>query len=234
MFPFSGPAGIHIYLEITDAYSYDEQKSAIGEGIMEKPFALQDGDALLVVDMQNCFLPGGNLAIPGSDRVIKPVNRMIRFFEHRGLPLAFSRDWHPADHVSFKEQGGPWPTHGVAGTDDAAFSPALDLPVTAAVFSKATTKNSEEYSAFLAKNETGMTFQSWLEKHAIKRVWIGGLATDYCVLNTVADLRQAGYAVIVLTDTVHAVNVTAGDGERALAEMAAQGAEMVETDQVKA
>jgi nicotinamidase/pyrazinamidase len=207
--------------------------SAIGEGIMEKQYALQNGDALIVVDMQNCFLPGGNLAIPGSDRVIKPVNRMIRIFEHRGLPLAFSRDWHPADHISFKEQGGPWPAHGVAGTEDAAFSPALDLPVTAAVFSKATEKNSEEYSAFLAKTDNGITLQSWLEKHKIKRVWIGGLATDYCVLNTVADLRKAGYAVFVLTDAVHAVNVTTGDGERALAEMASQGAEMVKTSQVE-
>lgn len=200
---------------------------------MEKPYALQKGDALLVVDMQNCFLPGGNLAISGSDRVIKPVNRMIRIFEHRGLPLAFSRDWHPADHVSFQEQGGPWPAHGVAGTEDAAFSPALHFPLEATVFSKATIKNSEEYSAFLAKSETGLTLKSWLEEHKIKRVWIGGLATDYCVLNTVADLRKADYPVIVLTDAVHAVDVTKGDGERALAEMAAQGAQMIETGQVE-
>ena len=158
---------------------------------------------------------------------------MIGIFERRGLPLAFSRDWHPADQISFQEQGGPWPAHGVAGTEDAAFSPELDLPVTAAIFSKATVKDREEYSAFLAKSETGQTLQSWLKQHEIKRVWIGGLATDYCVLNTVADLRQAGYAVIVLTDAVHAVNVVAGDGERALAEMVSQGAEMVETGQVE-
>lgn len=200
---------------------------------MEKRYALQNGDALIVVDMQNCFLPGGNLAISGSDRVIKPVNRMIRLFEIRGLPLAFSRDWHPADHISFQEQGGPWPAHGVAGTQDAAFSPELALPVTANVFSKATTKNSEEYSAFLAITDNDITLQAWLEKHKIKRIWICGLATDYCVLNTVADLRKAGYAVFVLTDAVHAVNVTQGDGESALAEMVSQGAETVQTEQVK-
>lgn len=200
---------------------------------MGKPYALQKGDALLVVDMQKCFLPGGNLAISGSDRLIKPVNRMIGIFEHRRLPLAFSRDWHPADHVSFKEQGGPWPAHGVAGTEDAAFPPELDLPITGTVFSKATTKNSEEYSAFLAKSETGLTLQGWLEKNAIKRVWIGGLATDYCVLKTVLDLRKAGYAVFVLTDAVHAVDVTKGAGERALAEMATQGAQLVETSGVE-
>ena len=98
---------------------------------MDKQYTLQDGDTLVVVDMQNCFLPGGNLAISGSNRVIRPVNRMIGIFERRGLPLAFSRDWHPADHISFQEQGGPWPAHGVAVTEDAAFSPELNIPVTA-------------------------------------------------------------------------------------------------------
>jgi nicotinamidase/pyrazinamidase len=200
---------------------------------MEKRYALQDGDALLVVDMQNCFLPGGNLAISGSNRVLQPVNQMIKAFIKRGLPMAFSRDWHPADHISFKEQGGPWPAHGVAGTNDASFSPELNLPAGGAVFSKATTKNTEEYSAFLATGENELTLQSWLAKHNVNRVWIAGLATDYCVLNTVLDLRQAGYAVMVLTDAVHAVNVAEGDGERALTEMSSLGAEMVETDQVE-
>lgn len=200
---------------------------------MDKRYTLQDGDALVIVDMQNCFLPGGNLAIAGSDRALKPVNRLSRIFEHQERPLAFSRDWHPPDHVSFKEQGGPWPAHGVAGTKDAAFSPELNIPVTAAVFSKATVKNSEEYSAFLAKSENGLTLKSWLEKHDIKRVWMAGLATDYCVLNTVLDLLKAGYAVIVLTDAIHAVNGKAGDGERALAEMVSQGAQTAKTSQVE-
>jgi nicotinamidase/pyrazinamidase len=200
---------------------------------MGKQYALQNGDALLVVDMQNCFLPDGNLGIPGSNQVIEPVNLMIRLFGKRGLSLAFSRDWHPPNHISFQEQGGPWPVHGVADTVDAAFSADLIIPVGAAIFSKATEKEQEEYSAFLAKDETGLTLQSWLKNHAIKRVWIGGLATDYCVLNTVADLRKAGYAVIVLTDAVYAVDVTAGDGERALAEMVSLGALMAETGQVK-
>jgi nicotinamidase/pyrazinamidase len=200
---------------------------------MKKRYRLQSGDALVVVDMQNCFLPGGNLGIAGSDVIIAPVNRMIRMFAQKGLPTALSRDWHPPDHVSFKEQGGPWPAHGIAGTTDAAFSPALTIPAGAAIFSKATDRNSEEYSAFHAKSDTGQTLKQWLEAHQIKRVWIGGLATDYCVLNTVQELQEARYVTMVLTDAIYAVNVTAGDGDRALAAMAGWGADRAETNQVE-
>ena len=200
---------------------------------MEKHYRLQTGDALVVVDMQNCFLPGGNLGIAGSDRIIEPINHLIRFFTQRDLPVALSRDWHPPDHSSFQQQGGPWPAHGIAGTADADFSPDLLMPAAAVIFSKATHKDSEEYSAFLAKSDTGLTLQAWLEQNRINQVWIGGLATDYCVLNTVRDLRQAGYAVMVLTDAVYAVNVNAGHGDRALSDMSARGAEMVETRQIE-
>ncbi len=200
---------------------------------MGKQYRLQAGDVLVAVDMQNCFLPGGNLGIASSNRIIEPINRMILIFTQKGLPVALSRDWHPPDHSSFQEQGGPWPAHGVAGTTDAEFSPDLLRPATVMVFSKATHKDSEEYSAFLAKNDKGLTLQIWLEQTNTKRVWIGGLATDYCVLNTVRDLRQAGYTVMVLTDAVYAVDVKAGDGDRALADMAARGAEMVESRQVE-
>lgn len=200
---------------------------------MGKRYRLQTGDALVAVDMQNCFLPGGNLGIAGSDRIIEPIDHMIRIFTQKKLPIALSRDWHPSDHISFREQGGPWPAHGIAGTTDAAFSSELIIPEGAVIFSKATDKYSEEYSAFHAKSDTGLTLQAWLEQKNTQRVWIGGLATDYCVLNTVRDLRQAGYAVMVLTDAVYAVNVTAGDGDRALADMATRGAELVETTQIE-
>lgn len=201
---------------------------------MDKRYALQNGDALVVVDMQNCFLPGGTLGITGSDRIVEPVNRMIRLFMKQRHPIALSRDWHPPGHISFKEQGGPWPVHGVAGTFDAAFSSELIIPDGAVVFSKATDKDHEEYSAFLAKTESGLTLHSWLEEHAVTRIWIGGLATDYCVLNTVMDMLQAGYRVMVLIDAVFAVNVGTGDEERAIAEMIARGAKMVMTGQIEA
>lgn len=200
---------------------------------MEKRYQLNMNDALVVVDMQNCFLPGGNLGIAGSDVIIHPINLMIRRFAERGLPVALSRDWHPRNHISFREQGGPWPVHGIAGTTDAAFSPDLIIPEEALVFSKATDKNSEEYSAFHAKSDSGLTLQKWLEQHKTKRVWVGGLATDYCVLNTVQELRQAGYTAMVLVDAVYAVNVNAGDGERALRKMAENGALLIETRQVE-
>ncbi len=200
---------------------------------MEKLHLLEAGEALLIVDMQNCFLPGGTLGITGSDRILDPVNRLIRIFAKRKFPVALSRDWHPPDHISFQQQGGPWPVHGVAGTPDAAFSPALHYPADAAVFSKAMGKDQEEYSAFLASDAKGLTLREWLEQNQAKRIWIGGLATDYCVLNTGLDLRKAGFGVIVLRDAVHAVDVTPGDGERALAEMAARGAKIAAVSEIE-
>ncbi|NLN59363.1 MAG: isochorismatase family protein [Deltaproteobacteria bacterium] len=198
---------------------------------MKKRYRLQNGDALVVVDVQNCFLPGGSLGIAGSDRIIAQVNRMIRLFNERNLPVAFSRDWHPPDHSSFEQQGGPWPAHGIAGTADADFPPELSKPGAVMVFSKATHREHEEYSAFQAKNDEGLSLRVWLEQMNTTRVWVCGLATDYCVLNTVRDLRRAGHAVIVLTDAVYAVH--ANGAEQALTDMAARGAEMVETDQVE-
>jgi len=206
----------------------------MGRMRMDKRYALQEGDALVIVDMQNCFLPGGTLGINGSDRIIPPVNRTIEAFAKREFPIALSRDWHPPGHISFAEQGGPWPVHGVAGTVDAAFSPELIIPGGAVVFSKATDRDHEEYSAFLAKTENGMTLRSWLGENAVQRIWIGGLATDYCVLNTALDMLRAGYRVMVLIDAVFAVDVKDGDGERAIVEMAARGAEMVTTGQIEA
>jgi nicotinamidase/pyrazinamidase len=183
---------------------------------------VREGDALIVVDVQNDFLPGGALAVPGGDQVIAPLNRVLEIFHHRGLPIFATRDWHPAQHCSFHAQGGPWPPHCVADTDGARFAPGLGLPAFAAIVSKATSPDKDAYSGF---EDTPLDMQ--LKMYGTKRVFVGGLATDYCVLNTVRDARKHGFEVVLLTDAIRAVNVKAGDGEHALEEMRRLG--IVET-----
>lgn len=180
------------------------------------------GDALIVVDVQRDFLPGGALGVPSGDLVIEPLNRAIAAFLRAGLPVFFSRDWHPADHCSFRAQGGPWPPHCVAGTRGATFAAALAVPRDAAVVSKADNPQRDAYSAF---EDTDLTAQ--LEASGVRRVFVGGLATDYCVKATVLDARRLGFDVEVLEDAVRAVDVQPGDGERALAEMRREGADLI-------
>jgi len=180
---------------------------------------LGKGDALLIVDLQNDFLPGGSLGVPQGDRVIDPINALIALYAERGLPVYASRDWHPDNHCSFAAQGGPWPPHCVAETDGAAFSDALTLPANVIVVSKAVTTDEDAYSAF---NGTGLARAMLAD--GINRVTICGLATDYCVLNTVLDGIEAGFEVLLALEATRAVEVTAGDGDRAIARMLTRGA----------
>lgn len=190
---------------------------------------LQPGDVLLVTDIQNDFLPGGRLAVAGGDEVIPLLNRYIEAFVAQGLPVYATRDWHPPGHCSFHEQGGPWPVHCVQDTPGAAFSDALKLPSDTTVISKASLQDEEAYSSF-----QGTDLDSRLRDEGIRRVFIGGLTTDYCVLNSVQDARRLGYDVFVLADAIRAVDVEPGDGERAEAEMASVGARRVTLDDLAA
>ena len=185
-----------------------------------KAHALQRGDALIVVDVQNDFLPGGALGVPAGDEVIAPLNRCIQEFARQGLPMFATRDWHPRQHCSFREQGGPWPQHCIAGTIGAQFPSGLGLPPAVRVISKATGLEPDAYSGF-----QGTELAQQLRDLGCQRVFIGGLATDYCVRATVLDALKAGLTAVVLTDAIRAVDAAAGDGERALAEMRAHGAE---------
>lgn len=180
---------------------------------------LGEGDALLIVDLQVDFLPGGQLGVPRGDQVLGPVNRLIAAFATRGLPIVASRDWHPELHCSFAAQGGPWPPHCVAGSAGAAFADAMRLPPDALVVSKADSVDQDAYSAF---NGTGLA--ETLHARGVRRLVVCGLATDYCVLNTVLDGIAAGFRVLVVPDAMRAVDVAPGDGERAMARMLAQGA----------
>jgi nicotinamidase/pyrazinamidase len=172
-------------------------------------------DALLVVDPQVDFCPGGALPVPDGDRIFPAVNLAAA-----RLPLVVaSRDWHPPDHISFRARGGPWPPHCQAGTPGAEFHAALDSSLVQEVFSKGTDPDLEAYSAF---DGTGLA--EWLRSRGVNRLYIGGLATDYCVRASVLDARNAGFEVVVLEDAIGAVEVQPGDGERALAEMREAGA----------
>jgi nicotinamidase/pyrazinamidase len=178
-----------------------------------------EGDAVLIEDVQRDFLPGGNLAVAGGDGVVPVLNRYLALALSRNIPVFASRDWHPPNHCSFRAQGGPWPEHCVAGTPGAEFAPGLKLPPDAVIISKATAPDAEAYSAFAS---TDLALR--LRELQVKRLLVGGLATDYCVLNTVRDARKAGFEVLLLEDAIRAVNAQAGDGERAEREMREAGA----------
>lgn len=194
---------------------------------------LQAGDALSVTDVQNDFLPGGALGVPGGDRIIRPLNRIIMLFHAENLPLFFTRDWHPPDHCSFQAQGGPWPPHCIRNTPGASFSSRLKIPEDAIIISKGTQRDSEQYSTFFGCDAEGQTESSIMKTIGIGRVFIAGLATDYCVLSSVKDFLAGGYDVYVLADAVRAVDVHPGDGQRAVEEMVGNGAKMVTADRIR-
>lgn len=187
------------------------------------------GDALILVDVQLDFLPGGSLAVPHGDEVVPALNRYVAVFRGLTLPVVATRDWHPPDHCSFQAQGGPWPPHCVVGSEGARFAPLLDLPCEGRIVSKATTRDRDAYSGF-----EGTDLDEWLKRAGVSRVFVGGLATDYCVLNTVRDALRIGYATFLLADAVRAVDAQAGDGERAIAEMRRLGAVAIEFGQIAA
>jgi nicotinamidase/pyrazinamidase len=178
-----------------------------------------EGTALLIVDVQRDFLPGGALAVPAGDGVVPVLNRYIEAARRRGMRVFASRDWHPPAHCSFRAQGGPWPPHCIAGSSGAGFAPDLALPADVVIVSKATHEESDAYSAF-----AGTDLAARLRALGVRRLLVGGLATDYCVLRTVLDALAAGFEVRLLDDAIRAVNLRAGDGERAVREMREAGA----------
>ena len=176
-------------------------------------------DALIVVDVQRDFCPGGALAVPRGDEVVPVINRLLVLTDW--LTVA-TRDWHPADHCSFRAQGGIWPPHCVAGTDGAAFHPALDRARIHHVVSKAVTRDSEAYSGF-----QGTDLAALLARRGIRRAFVCGLATDYCVKATALDARRAGLDVVVFEDAIRGVEVKPGDCVKAIDEMRASAIVLV-------
>jgi len=177
--------------------------------------------ALVVVDVQNDFCPGGALPVTDGDKVVPVLNEYIEKFRKAHAPIIFTRDWHPLDHSSFKEQGGPWPPHCVQDSEGARFHAELNVPPEGEIVSKADKKD-EAYSFF-----QGTDLATKLHLRGIRRLFVGGLATDYCVKETVLDGLKYGFEVFHLDDASRGVNVHPDDSERALEEMVTAGARRI-------
>ncbi len=178
--------------------------------------------ALVVVDVQNDFCRGGSLAVKEGDKVVRPLNRLITTAEAAAVPVFFTRDWHPSNHMSFKAQGGIWPPHCVQGTRGAEFHPDLKVPRGAVVISKGDDPKAEAYSGF-----QGTDLAARLKRAGVGKIILGGLTTDYCVRESAMDALKAGFAVDVVEDSTRAVNAKPGDGPRAMADIKRAGAKLV-------
>ncbi len=172
-----------------------------------------------MVDVQNDFCPGGALAVPDGDAVVEPVNRLASAAQF----VVATRDWHPPDHGSFAEQGGPWPVHCVAESHGAELHPGIDRTRLDAVVDKGQARDTEGYSGFEA---TGL--EELLRSRGVDTVDVAGLALDYCVRATALDAKRAGFNVVVHRDATRAVEVSPGDGERAVAELREGGVDVVD------
>lgn len=178
--------------------------------------------ALIVVDVQNDFCPGGSLAVAQGDEVVAPLNKLMKDFLDRGEPVYKTRDWHPEKTKHFAIYGGTWPIHCVQNTHGAEFHPDLLDDPRITIISTGVDERSEGYSGF-----DGTQLAQLLRDEDVKEIWVGGLATDYCVKETVIDGVRNGFKVKALADTMRAVNVNADDGKKAIDEMKEAGAEIV-------
>jgi nicotinamidase/pyrazinamidase len=178
--------------------------------------------ALIVVDVQNDFCPGGSLAVANGDDVVPPLNKLMREFLDQGEPVFKTRDWHSAQTKHFATYGGTWPVHCVQGTRGAEFHPDLLDDPRITIISKGTDDSADGYSGF---DGTGLT--DLLREEGVAEVWVGGLATDYCVKHTVLDALREGFTVTALADAMLPVNLNPVDGEHAIEEMREAGAEIL-------
>jgi nicotinamidase/pyrazinamidase len=184
--------------------------------------------ALVVVDVQNDFCPGGSLAVAEGDKVIAPLNKLIKDFLDRGEPVYKTRDWHPEKTKHFEVYGGTWPIHCVQNTPGAEFHPDLLEDPRITVISKGFDERADGYSGF-----DGTELAQLLRDEGVNEIWVGGLATDYCVKQTVIDGVRNGFKVKALADAMRPVNVNPDDGKKAVDEMKEAGAEFV-GDEAKA
>jgi len=183
--------------------------------------------ALLVVDVQNDFCPGGALGIPGGDRLVPKLNKYIVYAKKKGWPVFASRDWHPLRSRHFKDFGGTWPVHCLQNSPGAAFHPRLKLPRDAILLYKGMDPDKDSYSVFQAEDEKGRPFLQVLTFMGIEELYVGGLATDYCVKSTVLDALAHKLKARVLMDAIQGVNLRPADTEHALKAMFAKGAKKI-------
>jgi nicotinamidase/pyrazinamidase len=203
-------------VRFTDALDHKSKTIQMPSNIED---LLRPGDALIVVDVQNDFCPGGALPIEQGDQVVSVLNGWITAATAQGAPIYASRDWHPAGHISFKEHGGLWPPHCLQDTPGALFHPELKLPDSVVKITKGVRFDQDQNSVF---DQTGLAYQ--LRRDGIRRLWVGGLAEDVCVLATVLDGRREGFEIVVIENATRAV--TPAGAEQARRQMRAAGARL--------
>jgi nicotinamidase/pyrazinamidase len=183
--------------------------------------------ALLVVDMQNDFCPAGALGVRQGDKIIPAINKYIRNFSKKGLPVFATRDWHPKETMHFKKFGGVWPVHCIRNAKGAEFHPRLKLPKEAILLYKGMDPKQDSYSAFQAEDANGESLFNLLKILGVKEIYLGGLATDYCVRFSARDAIRLGFKVRVLLDAIKGVNLRPCDSENAIKEMKEEGAKFI-------
>lgn len=184
--------------------------------------------ALIAVDIQNDFCPGGALPVPDGDKVVSFINYYVNRFSEMGLHIYFTKDWHPLNHLSFSKYGGVWQEHCVQNTFGAELHPGLIIPEEAVIIEKGNTPDKDAYSAF-----EGTSLYTRLKEDEIERLFIGGLATDYCVKSSVLDALHAGFEVFFLADASKGVDVKSGDSYKAIDDMLKEGAVSVTCNDIK-
>ena len=183
--------------------------------------------ALLIVDVQNDFCPNGALAVKDGDRIIPVINKYISVFKKRNLPIFLTRDWHPKVTRHFKQFGGVWPKHCVENTKGAQFHPALKIPKNGIILSKGMDPERDSYSAFQASDSNGAELLTLMKIFGVDEIFIGGLATDYCVRYTALDALKYGLKATVLMDAVKGVNLRPDDSDKAIEEIVLRGAKKI-------
>ncbi len=188
---------------------------------------MQKDKGLLVIDVQQDFCPAGALPVPEGDNVVTALNEYIDYFVQSRWPVIFTRDWHPKDSQHFEAQGGKWPSHCVEGTPGARFPRQLSVPAQSIVVSKGMERNQDGSSAFEGVNSQKYGLQQILKASNIKELWVGGLATDYCVQTSVLDALKSGYRVKLLVDAIRGLDIHPGDSKKAIDEMVRAGAQQM-------
>ncbi len=185
---------------------------------------MQAHDALLLVDVQKDFCEGGKLAVPEGDQIVPVLNRYIEEFKAAHLPVFATRDWHPEQTVHFNTGGGVWPPHCIQGTAGAEFQPDLALFEDVVIISAGTRPDEQGFSGFEGKDGAGKPLLDLLHGQGVERLFVGGLATDYCVRSTVLDALRLGFRVVLIKDAIRGVDLKSGDSQRAIEEMIREGA----------
>jgi nicotinamidase/pyrazinamidase len=194
--------------------------------------SIHPNSVLLVVDMQNDFLPGGALGVPDGDTIVPVINDYIHLFIDADMPVIATRDWHPPETTHFQGGGGNWPPHCIQGTEGAEFAPDLELPDDVIVMSKGMDPSEDGYSAFLAQDEAGRSLKEILDDLGVEHIYIGGLALDYCVRASAQDAQKQGREITVLIDATRAVNQEIHDAEETIEEIVRAGGELATREHV--